>query len=1256
MLRFNNTVFTAALFVLMCFPVWSYAQYTIIGQNSYWGSNTFGPMTTNTTQNSAYNRHAYIYPEATLGVLQHGDSIRSLEFFKSSTAGFLGDPQFRIYLNNSILPDYGSTNLNWVSRTTATGAQKVFDGDPTAIAAGGTGWKRFTLDRPYVYDTTRGRNLEILVEFIQDTAHAVPVTWVYENNLTVPQFVSNNETKFIFGTGTPAATTNNSNLRKPYIRINFFRHRINLSAEMVYALGRVPTLMGSPDTVRALISNAGLDTVRNHPVYLHVRGANHFLDSTTVSEIPPFESRIVKFSNHQPDTQGRERLTVVIGKDGFAGDDTSFIDRLVNYNVYSHADPFTGMAGGIGFQGSTGDFVARFHSDSISHINQVKVEFGVLQGLPFQIGIWETDSNGLPGKNIFSSDTLKSVIGNYILPVLPRVQVRGDFFVGLRQTDTNNIAFAYQPEIPVRPDAFYFTAPLGNNVWTPFSPGYDFKFNIQPRIQVAHDVGILRVDYPAANDTIEYDQFDSIGPAVTIVNYGFNDQKAPFDVVCEIINPSNSVVYRSVRTVTLKSNDSLRIRFDSSFSRNNLGRFTLRVHTKLSGDLIKDNDTLYRQFDVVIRHDLAVERFFDPINGAEYEMNSDSIWPIVRLVNNGIRDQRNVLLTLQLVQNDQVLHQQEQRFSLAGKESLILDFDTLTLPKEGIIYFLAFVSNHIDSFPTNDTARIYVNSIKANDIGIQKVNRPVNGQRFALGNRFQPFVEIRNLGSRDQDSFHIIAQIFDAKGSIVYADTNLHSLIKYSTTQSIFNNFTLPATPARYRFRAIAMLSGDQDWSNDTLETIFWGVHPRDLVMLGPSVPAEGKKYLLTDPLIPVGAIQNLGLSSFTDSTKVYVNIFNLRTGSLEYRDSVMFRTNLAPDSSSIFSFGNSWLAPEKGTYTALFYSSWSSDQLRANDTVEVEFRVIPALNASMQTILSPSSAQRYEMNRDPVVPEVLIRNDGYSAITDSIPVELRIQYMGTEQYRSRVKTRPLSADSFLNVQFPAIYVPAEYGEFNVQAWVDATGDNYSEDDTINMKFNSAKSDDVGIERIEFPTDEDEVIYNQRIAPKGVATNLGESDQVDEFPLRYEIWRNGDQVFRSDRTITLDSGKNRIVTFDSVFFPRETGIYETIVFTQLADDQDLRNDTLRGQFTATFGVGIHDAARFGVQFYPNPVRDLVVVSQEHMRFHRYDLFEISGKRLQGGKLNDLTETLDLTAVPAGNYLMLLSGHGELISVKLEVLH
>lgn len=1227
LLRFVSIGF----FVLTSFL--SSAQYTIIGQNSFAGTNVYGPMTSDVNDNQAFSRHAYIYPVAALGVLQHGDSIRSVEYFKSSNNGFRGTPNFKIFLNNSTAADFGPGNIHWPDRSTRTGAQKVFDSNPSSIAGTTTGWKKFEFIQPYFYDTTRGHNLEILTEFTQDSAQNAVISWVYENDFTVPQFVSNDETKFVFNAGSPRDSTISRNVRKPYIKINFFRYSENLECTIIYGLGQVPVLMLAPDTIRARMQNVGLDTVKNKKAFLLVTGANNHLDSVSLPDLAPHEEIMVEFPNHQPDTSGRETLSVFVGKDDYAADDTASMDRAVNYNVYSHADPFSGIAGGIGFNGSSGDFVARFYSDSVRYINQVKVDFSI-GNRPFQVGIWE-DSSGMPGKNIYTSDTLTSVAGTYVLALLPRIKIDGSFYVGIRQTGTVNVAFGFQWEIPIRPDAFFFAAPLGSSDWTPFDPGFNYRFNIQPRIQVANDVGILSLDYPGQGDTIEYNQFDSIRPSVSLINYGFNDQKAPFDVFYQIIDRQGQTVYSDFKTVTIKANDTLKVTFDKKFSLNNLGTFTVRAFSKLFSDRIVDNDTLGGTFDIVIRYDLAAERFFSPDQGTTYEMNRDSVWPVVRVLNNGVIDQSNVNVTFQLLRGDtQVFHTQTKQVDMPGRQSVIIDFDTVTFPVDGTIYFRAIVSGGIDSFPINDTVTIFVFVEKGNDIGITRIRRPAQSSRYEVNQRFQPFIDLRNYGRRDQDSFYIVSEIF-RDGNLQYRDSNLLDLIKFSSTQSIFKFFDVQDTPGIYLFRARVIFPEDQDPSNDTLESIFRVVRSNDLAVVSIRSPEDSRLYYVGDTLTFEVDVANYGLSAKTDSA-LLVCFLNSANTSPVYLDSMKFSTNITPDSSISVLLPSRHVLLEKSNFSTQCYLKWTPDEEPNNDTLGNSFNGTYPFSLSID-LEEPEANAEYQMKVDLIEPRMVLINDGVQDIVDSTLLSYHMSYAGEEAYTYRVKIGPIAVNERVSHDVSPGYVLADSGRYAISAHLENSVDLFRGDDSVSIWIESVKDHDISAERFVYPKSTDTAYYNLTIAPRGLFQNVGRMDENAD--LRFEIEKDGELLFRSDKNYFIESGASIVAAFDSVYYPRSVGYFNTKLIARLGTDQDSRNDTIQSGFMVVHGVGIQEIRDPGVRISPIPASDFLNIQFEATAERVIKLIDIRGAVVIQERTPNRFVRLTTSDLAQGTYLL-----------------
>jgi len=1025
--RLGFSIIGFSLFILFVFVNQASAQYTIIGQNSFGGTNFYGPMTTSASADTFFSRHAYIYPSTTLGGLQHGDTIRSLEFFKSDFNTFAGNPEFRIYMSMSANADLGTKNIHWPNEAAKSGTVKVYDGDPGDVADSTTGFKRFDLNTAlFVFDTTLGSNLKILVEFIQYQIQTAAVTWVYENDFTVPAFISNNEGKYVNGASLPTDSTVGSNLRKPYIKINYPRYDKNLEVGMVYCLGRAPVLMNRADSVMAIVSNSGLKTVYNHPVYIKVSGANIFLDSIFIDSLQPSQSMLVVFGSHKPDTQGTENIIVEVGQDDFSADNADSVSRIVGYNVYSHADPFTGNAGGIGFNGSTGDFVAKFYTDSIIYINQIKVDFSG-SGRDFQLGIWNENSNGLPGTNIFTSDSLVSVSGTYILSVLPRVKIDGGFFVGIRQTGTTNVAFAYQPESPVRPNAFYFAAPLGDTSWVPFAPGFDFKFNIQPRIQVGNDVAVLSIDYPTFGDTIEYNQFDSLAPQATIVNYGFIDQKAPFDIFCEIVNQFGKIEYSDTISITINSNDTVQVTFAKRMSLNNFGKMQIRVFTRLHSDKVADNDTLTGEFNIVVRHDVAVENYFDPVEDQKFQMNSDRVGPVVRVANFGANTKSNIQVTSQIRQGNKVAHVQTKSTNLAGSGSVILSYDSFTIPWWGDVIFEAYCWNVVDSFPSNDTARVNVYVDKSHDIGIKAINRPKMDSRHERNTSFQPYIDIRNYGVLDQDTIPVTAEVFDASGKLIYTDNVVKSLIKFSTTQVLFKTFTAPDTVQRLQFRVITRLALDQDQSNDTGIVFFDVVTARDIAITQIIEPEDKRVYNASTSFTPEIEILNLGNAILTSPPVFYFKIED-GTDKLWYLDSATISTSLDIDAIDTLTFSKSFDAVLKNNYTCTAWHKWASDGERSNDNIISTFEVSFLKSIEATSLVLPEDGRVYQFNQASILPKFTFKNDGLETVTTPINYHLLITSSSSTFYDQSGIVDSMNSGELKTIEFTVPIVLMKQG------------------------------------------------------------------------------------------------------------------------------------------------------------------------------------------------------------------------------------
>lgn len=1244
-LNFYAPVF---LLILLFSGISLKAQYSVIGTRQMGGTANFGPMLADDTADR-YSRFAYIYPSASLGNLKHGDTIRSLEFFKDGFGTIKGNAKFKIFIGNTTQADFGMGSLDWKAETQKSDIKKVYDNNPVNAIQNAPGYQRFDFDSNgfYVFDTSGGKiHLELLTEFICDSAQDQAITWAYEGSFTVSAFVSSNESKWKRGTATPVDFTNYESVNKPHLKINYFKHRNNAEVRNIYCLGSVPVLMGVADTIKAIVQNVGLNTIYQAKCFLNVRGSNFLNDTLIIDSLKPHEERIIGFGRHIPDTMGTETITVRMQDDDDTSDNENSISRIVNYNVYSHIDPFSSMApGGIGFGGSTGDFVARFYSDSARFINQIQVNFG-FGGRTFQFGIWESNADGsLPGKNIYTSDTLTSSFGSYILPVIPKVKVEKNFFVGIRQTSIFNVAFAYQMEEPIRPNVFYFAAPYGDTNWVSFSPGFDFKFNIQPRLQVDNDIALWRIDTPRDNDTIDYKNGDTITPRATFINYGFNDQSAPFPVVFEIRDLRNILVYADSQMITLKSNDTLTVTFKKGFSKNNLGQFTCRAYARLASDKVIDNNEGQSVFHMVIRNDVACDNIFEPIRGGTYELNRDSIWPICRVINYGSNRQANVQVVFKFLKDSTVLYERSRFVTLDGGSSQIVVFDTFAVEHEGNILVQAYTRLGRDSFPGNDTTHSYIEVVKSKDCGVSSFIRPLDNGLYEKKGTFRPFVNVRNYGIKAQDTVPVIMEIGYPGMLPIFRDSVNIPIGPVSIAQAIFRNFTAPDTLAILQSRAFTRLVGDQQKLNDTIINTFRLERSKDLAVLND--PGNQARFMAPiDSLALSVNLQNYGLQKLTGLTDIFVDVFN--EGILLFSDTVSANLNLNFKDILTVTTAKKFSGSNTGIYDVRWRHELSGDERTENDSLWSAFYITREIDYSLSKIVLPLEGDSFEYNIEPLIPEVTIANESFEDSKDSINAYVQISDASGILYFSKANLYNLGPGQSSTVRMPLPFISQTTGTAKVEAWVNVGDDVFSENDSAFSTLYLIKSNDILTKPLVFPTSDSILMKGNTYAPRVTVRNDGLRNQLTPFSISCLVRLNGNLIYINNKSITLGAGQEQVFSFDNSLRFNGTGNAEALFFSLLGTDQERGNDTLKVNFVVTGGVGMESIHETKLQLYPNPALDICTISGLSGAFETLELIDVTGRNVASYDCSNLNNLkIDLSEFASGMYRIKALGDKEI---------
>ena len=1202
-----------------------------------------------TDSNVAFSRHAYTYPEATLPYLQHGDSIRQLEFYKFTGFTYAGNPNFKIYLSMSKSPDFGLGNIqSWSGEISQPGVVKVFDNRIGSIVDASIGYKSFVLDSIFVVDTTYGKNLRVFVQFDQSVmqpSSQIPL-WAYENGTTVPEFVSFDETKYILGRSVVPDTTNASQIRKPTIRI--FHQRTDTSAQVMkaYCLGELAMLMAPEDTIKFRVRNTGAKKLYNHGFEIKISGANSYIDTVYLDSLEPLDTRVLYTADYKPKKTGRDSMWIISLNDGFNGDDSLLFLRNITTNVLSHNNPYVPNSPlGIGFNQSTGDFVAKYYTDS-NYINQIEIGF-TSNGVAFALGIWDEDTNGAPGKELYMSDTLYTNGGQYIQTVLPKVKVTDGYFVGIRQHSGTNVGFRFEDEAPIRPGTFFFTAPAGGTTWTPFDPGFNFNFDIQPRIQVEHDVAVTRIVNPAQGDTLEFDINDSIKPQAVVTNFGFRDENIPFDVVCEGRNSDGVLIYTSTKVITLDADDSTVVTFDKPFSLGNYGNLSLRVYTKLPTDLAKENDTLESNFGIFVKYDIQIESFFSPIAGSRFEFNKDSLGTVVRVVNFGVVSQKNINVTARLRQGNQVARSQTKTIDLDAASSMILDFDSITIPFAGEVLVEVFCWNAIDSFSINDTLTQKITVVLSNDMGMLSIIRPIENSVYLRKDVFEPYINYRNFGVADQDSVVVTAKILNEDLQTIYTDTVPASVDKFSTIQALFEDFTCPDTAQTLYFSARVWINGDQNPSNDTIASTFFVKTARDAAVRQAISPRIDSIYEVNKAIGVTVNVENTGTNALPGDIPVMIRIFD-DSNTEVYYDSLNTTAGIAVDGFEAMSF-NSFTPSANGRYRAIFYIDYDQDGESANDTLMYFFEVKYERAIAVLNIIDPVADTVFQLNRDTLFPSFTISNNGLNDIKSITNYDVIVRDNNSAQifgYSGVLDS--LNVNNQIVIKPDTFFIAPTTGTYSMEARITNVDDGLTTDNSTTHPFRVTLANDVLPYRFVYPEQDSFLFVNYKQPPRAEFENIGDSDQNFAFSVSYIITRDNKTLFNSNKNLVLSSGEKKIVEFDS-FTPTVPGQYNMMVITRLGQDQVKSNDTLTGTFEADYHVGINTLDINTFKVFPNPATDLVYVESDGGPIHTVEMIDAHGKALNVAvhTLNFDTVTVDVSEISSGQYwLRIQTDEGE----------
>lgn len=567
------------LIFLFSFNYWAEAQVLNTVVVPALGNGTSGLGRGPVTQ-SLFHRSVTIYKASELaGLVKPGDSIARVGWVIQTVAGSAISGNIKIFMCNTS----DSTNLrgtSWASiLTTPTAMDTNYNGAMTIPNA--TGNYSVALSKKFVYN---GGGIYVAYEWAPTASSAFAA--VYSCNTGIPSGQTNAQSNSAF----PATLTGGSAFR-PQVVLGVVAPNLDAQITEFYSLGKLPIPYALPHQPKALLRNGGQDTLFNFPVTLDITGANTFTDVQVIDTFVPATSRLITFAGFSPTNTGNNVLVVSVPNDSNNSNNSKTFNQNVNLNTYSYADPTLPSIGGVGITPGTGDFVAKFPYTGTNSINQIGVNF-FGAGASVKVGIWDTSATGTPGTLLWQSSTFTAATGLNTIPVNPPIAISGSFFVGVLQVGSTNASFGFQNESPIRSGTFFFTSGgTGTNTWNDFSVGPNpFRFMIEPRLQLADDVGLTDLVAPCRAVVINS---AVINPKARVFNYGNLAQTTPFQVKCVITGPVN---YTDSTSIVVNAGDFADVTFPGTFNPTVAGTYTVKVYTELGADGDKANDTLTTTF------------------------------------------------------------------------------------------------------------------------------------------------------------------------------------------------------------------------------------------------------------------------------------------------------------------------------------------------------------------------------------------------------------------------------------------------------------------------------------------------------------------------------------------------------------------------------------------------------------------------------------------------------------------------------------
>ena len=1222
------------LLIMLTFVSNVKGQIVKIGVGNASNSNVSGPIVTSIMPYLA-SRYAYVYNKKHLGGLTHGDTLRSVTFYKADTNVLNQNCFLKIYCKMRRDSSYSKPNINWVNLSKAPDCVLAYNKNPYGEFSNKTGAVKFTFSTPFVVDTSFGHNLEILIEFVQNSSQNAIISWRYDSEYTYLQFGRYNNVYNIINNGQLPDTTLSRTSNLPTIKLEFPRYNNDIAIRSVYNLKKVAAVIGNDDSVAVVVQNVG-KRPSNFKIFIRSKGANANLDSFQMS-LKSMEERQLNLVLKSATNNGYDSVLVWVPSDDYNSNNLKTSYRKINNYLFSHRDSNDRKTVGVGFNFSSGYSLTRFNVKNSFKISQISAAFRTTN-LPFKFIVYDVDSvTGLPGNAIWISDTVYTAT-MVNAPVIPSVKTNGPFFVGYYQMGTTNLTCEATVEHPLAAKTHYARFPNSN--WFDNSESNVFKVDINPVAQLSQDVGTNKVLGILAELNLYNPVF---APKVKVVNVGKNNQNTPFGVKMDVYFGSN-LVYTSTKSVTLNAESSKEVFFDSAFKPSTVGIYSVKMYTQLGGDLNRGNDTSYFKFSVAKFYDIGVDSVYAPQEDVVFELLHDTLKVKARFKNYGKNEMTYTVYTaIYDTTGTRVYGFGSSYLLLLGGKSLVFSFGSFPCNYEGKLKVVILSSGYDELNTSNDTVVRYIYVVRKNDLKLQAIKDPMNKTILDQA-LLKPKCVIENIGTLPQSSgAKVFAQI-KFNNNIVYADSLDVTLNSKQASEFTFKDF-VPQQRGYYNLVVYTKLKSDINYKNDTLKSSFCYKLPDDVEIVS-VVPATSFNIVKFNKYKTGFSIRNNGFVNQTKQFQVRYQLAN-SNNNIIYNKTV----NLTIDSGETkVIYIDSTLVTYGGLYTIRVFSELASDYIRANDTFKAFISDSKELDVALTQFVHPVNSDSVLVGSKNNQVSVLVSSMGKTKIKDSITVKVRMLRLpsGNEFYtHSRKIVIPDSGKIVIRFNdFDADTLPTS---FRVIGAVSYYGDQDQSNDVLafNNKFMLAY--DLKLESINLPFNG--AVYKDAdtvLTPIVYIRNTGVR-QLNDFyvsatikyfdkALNQEVVVYRDSVLIAQLNSGAFNSVNNFKPFNLKFM--RGGDYTITASSQVKNDGAKSDNELQSTFKISKIASVEHPEMSSVVLFPNPNSGILNIEIGDLNYPKTALIlDANGRLIKNFLIEGFHTTLDVSDFSAGVYFM-----------------